>query len=150
VVLAVKKEEEEVEEQIQKQKLAVTEQDDLQERQGAGGLGVGEEEVLLVQSSQSSSDVWTLYLYEMKSPMTRQKYQRRFIKFLDFLGKVGNNDHNDDDLTLPQKSNALAQKAREDTTWAFECILNFIQYQIDRANKKEITGATVGNYVTSI
>jgi hypothetical protein len=42
VVLAVKKEEE-VEEQIQKQKLAITAQDDLQERQGAGGLGVGEE-----------------------------------------------------------------------------------------------------------
>jgi hypothetical protein len=72
--------------------------------------------------------------------MTRQKYQRRFIKFLDFL----------DDASLPQKSNTFAQKAREDTNWAFESILKLIQYQNDRVNKKEITGATIRNYVKSI
>jgi hypothetical protein len=32
--------------------------------------------------------------------MTRENYQRRFMKFLDFLEKVGNEDHNDG-LTLP-------------------------------------------------
>jgi hypothetical protein len=83
--------------------------------------------------------------------MTREKYQRRFIKFLDFLGKIDNDDHhNDYRLTLPQKSNTFAQKAREDTNWAFQCILKFIQYQNDRVNRKEIAGATVRNYVKSI
>jgi integrase len=71
------------------------------------------------------------------------------MKFLDFLEKVGNEDHNDG-LTLPQKSNIFAQKAREDTNWTFENILKFIQYQNDRANRKEIAGDTVKNYVKSI
>jgi hypothetical protein len=104
----------------------------------------GGEEVIATHSSKSS-DVWTLYLYAMKSPMTREKYQRRFIKFLDFLGLAY-----DDDAPLPQKSNFFAQKAREDTNWAFENILKFIQYQNDRVNRKEIAGATVRNYVKSI
>jgi hypothetical protein len=109
-----------------------------------GGQRGGGAEVIAINSSKSS-DVWTLYLYAMKSPMTREKYQRRFIKFLDFLGLAY-----DDDTPLPQKSNTFAQKAREDTNWAFENILKFIQYQNDRVNKKEIAGATVRNYVKSI
>jgi hypothetical protein len=56
----------------------------------------------------------------------------------------------DPSLTLLQKSNSFAQKVREDTNWAFENILKFIQHQIDRVNKKEIAGATVRNYVKSI
>jgi hypothetical protein len=140
---------EEIEEQdVQRPAAALEDPQLLQGEDRGRGLGG---EVIAIHSSKSP-DVWTLYQYAMKSPMTREKYQRRFIKFLDFLGKVGNDDdhYNDDGLTLPQKSNAFAQKAREDTTWAFQSILNFIQYQIDRASKKEITGATVRNYVKSI
>jgi len=31
-------------------------------------------------------DTWSLYLYSMKSPVTRQKYQKRLEKFFDFFG----------------------------------------------------------------
>ena len=34
-------------------------------------------------------DTWSLYLYAMKSPVTRQKYQKRLEKFFDFLGLEG-------------------------------------------------------------
>jgi hypothetical protein len=35
-----------------------------------------------------------------------------------------------------RKVTPLHKKAREDTDWAFENILKFIQYQNDRVNKK--------------
>ena len=34
-------------------------------------------------------DIWSLYLYALKSPVTRQKYQKRLEKFFDFLGIEG-------------------------------------------------------------
>jgi hypothetical protein len=33
---------------------------------------------------QSEVDPWALYLYAMKAPITRDKYQRRLAKFLEF------------------------------------------------------------------
>ncbi|MGN6614696.1 MAG: hypothetical protein ACTHKC_06610 [Candidatus Nitrosocosmicus sp.] len=34
-------------------------------------------------------DTWSLYLYALKSPVTRQKYQKKLEKFFDFLGIEG-------------------------------------------------------------
>jgi hypothetical protein len=31
-------------------------------------------------------DTWSVYLYELKSPMTRQKHHKRLEKFFDFIG----------------------------------------------------------------
>ncbi|MGB8033188.1 MAG: hypothetical protein WCF03_05135, partial [Nitrososphaeraceae archaeon] len=30
-------------------------------------------------------DLWSLYIFAVKSPITRQKYQKRLVKFLDFI-----------------------------------------------------------------
>ena len=38
-----------------------------------------------VEKLESESDHWTLYLYAMKSPVTRDKYQKRLGKFFDFI-----------------------------------------------------------------
>jgi hypothetical protein len=34
-------------------------------------------------------DLWSLYLYVLKPPVTREKYQKRLEKFFDFLGVEG-------------------------------------------------------------
>ena len=41
------------------------------------------------QQLESESDYWTLYLYAMKSPVTRDKYQKRLGKFFDFIKIYG-------------------------------------------------------------
>jgi hypothetical protein len=38
----------------------------------------------------------------------------------------------------------------EGNDWTFNSILKFMQFQLDRANKKETTGSTVRNYLKSI
>ncbi|MGA7900500.1 MAG: hypothetical protein WCA39_16745, partial [Nitrososphaeraceae archaeon] len=33
-----------------------------------------------------SLDPWSLYIYAMKAPMTRDRYKTRLAKFFDFIG----------------------------------------------------------------
>jgi hypothetical protein len=87
-------------------------------------------------------DPWSLYLYAMKSPVTRVKYQKRLSRFLEYIGITG--------TTTEEQARAFAQHGTKDTNWAFSSILKFIQYQLERVNSKEITAATLRNYVKSI
>ena len=52
--------------------------------------------------------------------------------------------------TLEGRARAFAKKGKEDSIWALNNILKFVQFQKDRVDKKEITGATLRNYVKSI
>ena len=37
-------------------------------------------------SSTMMMDPWSIFLYGMKAPMTREKYRGRLAKFFDFIG----------------------------------------------------------------
>jgi hypothetical protein len=78
----------------------------------------------------------------MKSPVTRDKYQKRLGKFFEFLRLEGD--------TIEQMSRVFVDLARKDSHWTFNSILRFVQFQNSRVTKKEISGATVRNYVKSI
>jgi hypothetical protein len=93
-------------------------------------------------SDLEESDPWSLYIYDMKAPMTRDRYQTRLAKFLSFIGIAGN--------TVQEQSRAFAKKGKDDSIWALNIVLKFVQFQKDHVNKKEISGATVRNYVKSI
>ena len=87
--------------------------------------------------------IWKLYLFALKSPLTREKYQGRIDKFFDFIGLKGN--------TTEEKSLKFVQKAKDEgNQWVFNNILNFMMHQLDRVNRKEIVGSTVQNYLKSI
>jgi hypothetical protein len=79
-------------------------------------------------------DPWTLYLYAMKSPATKEKYLMRLGKFLDFL-------HLQEEETLEDESRVFAEKGRNDNVWAFNSILKFIQLLKERVDRKEINWA---------
>jgi integrase len=88
-------------------------------------------------------NIWSLYLYAMKSPVTRQKYQKRLEKFFDFLELEGN--------TIEEKSTSFITLSKEkDNSWIFNKVLQFMQILLDRFNRKEITGSTIRNYQKSI
>jgi hypothetical protein len=58
-------------------------------------------------------------------------------------------------LTVEDKSKSFIKRIRaEENTnnnqWVFNSVLKFMQFHLDRVNRKEITGATVRNYVKSI
>lgn len=58
--------------------------------------------------SDVDSDVWRLFLYAMKSPVTRDKYQRRLSKFFEFAGVQG--------LSLESKALSFIHKSTIDST----------------------------------
>lgn len=76
--------------------------------------------------------------------MTRDRYKTRLAKFFGFI------EIDDGNISLEDKARMFAKKSKCDFNWVFANILKFIQYQEDRMDKKEITGATVRNYVKSI
>lgn len=87
-------------------------------------------------------DPWTLFTYAMKAPMTRDRYQTRVAKFFDFIGVQG--------ASTEEKARNFATRGKGDNSWAFDCVIRFAYFQKQRVDKKEITGATVRNYVKSI
>ena len=60
-----------------------------------------------VEQLESDLDHWRLYLYAMKSPVTRDKYQKRLGKFFDFLRLEGS--------TIEDKSKVFVEMARKDS-----------------------------------
>ena len=44
---------------------------------------------MVENKNNKEHDLWSLYLYALKSPVTREKYQKRLEKFFDFLGLEG-------------------------------------------------------------
>ena len=42
-----------------------------------------------VEQLESDLNPWTMYLYAMKSPVTRDKYQKRLGKFFEFIRLEG-------------------------------------------------------------
>jgi hypothetical protein len=61
-----------------------------------------------VEQIESDSNPWTLYLYAMKSPVTRDKYQKRLGKFFDFIKLEGS--------TTEEKSRVFVKIARKDNS----------------------------------
>jgi hypothetical protein len=93
------------------------------------------------QESNSQLDPWSLYLYAMKSPITKRKYQKRLSCFFEYIGLTG---------TIEEQARLFARKGSQDSNWAFNCILKFVKHQLERVNRKEIRPGTLRNYVKSI
>ena len=91
---------------------------------------------------ESELDPWTLLLNAMRAPMTKDRYQTRVAKFFEYAKIPGK--------TLEQRARTFAKKGKKDANWALSNILKFIYFQRERADKKEISGATVINYTKSI
>lgn len=56
------------------------------------------------QINNQELDSWSLYLYAMRSPVTREKYTKRLEKFFDFLGLEGK--------TIAEKSKKFVNLAK--------------------------------------
>ena len=83
-------------------------------------------------SSSLSSDPYSLFLYAMNSPVTRDRYSTRLNRFFSFIALEGRG--------IEERCRSFVERAKDDRDWVFRSIMNFIQVQKERAYKKEITG----------
>ncbi len=89
------------------------------------------------------SGAYSLFIYAVRSQITRDYYLRRLRIFFNHINlhPVG---------TMEERCNQFAAKGKKDPNWAFSCIVRFLQYQKERVEGEEITGATLRNFVKAI
>jgi hypothetical protein len=87
-------------------------------------------------------DPYTMFLHAMKSPVTKAKYSRRLELFFDFLKIPGE--------TIEEQCLTFINNGRSNVNWGFTNILKFVLFHKERIHKKEISGATLINYLKAI
>jgi hypothetical protein len=92
---------------------------------------------------QENMDPYTMFVYGIRSPYTKESYFRRLHTFFDAmdLGKG---------KTFEERCNSFAHKGRADSNWAFSNILRFLHHQKERVEKEEITAGTLRNYIKTL
>jgi integrase len=98
----------------------------------------------LNESSESTiEDPYSLFLFAMNAAQTREKYVTRLDRFFHFINLQGN--------TIEERCRSFAEIAKKDNNkWALNNVLWFLLIYKERVERKEISGATLRNYVKSI
>jgi mannosyltransferase OCH1-like enzyme len=78
------------------------------------------------------SNPYSVFVYAVRSPLTREYYLRRLRKFFDFMDI-------EQERTIEERCNIFAQRGKEDSSWAFNSIIKFLQFQKERVEGGEIT-----------
>jgi integrase len=81
------------------------------------------------------------FFFALKAPESKRQYPKRFEKFLDYLTLEG---------TLEDKALSFYKKAIENPQWLTNKLVEFAQYQKQRAQKGEISESTIPNYFKAI
>ena len=89
------------------------------------------------------SNPYSLFVYAVRSQVTRDYYLRRLRIFFNYIDLLPEG-------TIEQRCNLFAANGLKDPNWAFSCIVKFLQNQRERVEKEEITGATLRNFVKAI
>ena len=98
---------------------------------------------LVGEQNYDESNAYSLFLYAFRSQVTKDCYLRRMKIFFKYINLLPNS-------TLEENCNLFATKGLKDHKWAFNIIINFLQFQKDRVEKEEITAATLRNFVKTI
>ena len=95
-----------------------------------------------LEDPTSTTDPYSMFLFAMRSPKTREKCTGRLRMFFDFIGIPGE--------SMVERSKVFRDGAKNNANnsngWTFSCIIRYIQHQKERAERKEITARTVKNY----
>jgi hypothetical protein len=92
---------------------------------------------------EEDTDPYSMFVYAIRSPYTKESYFRRLRRFFESTNLAKG-------LTFEERCNIFAYKGRKDSKWAFNNILRFLQTQKQRVERKEITAGTLRNYVKTI
>jgi len=91
----------------------------------------------------SLTDAYSLFVYAIRTQITRDYYLRRLRTFFDFIKLLPN-------AKIQNRCNHFAAVAIKDNDWTFGKIISFLQFQKERVERKEITAATLYNFVKAL
>jgi hypothetical protein len=93
-------------------------------------------------SSSMMMDPWSIFLYGMTAPMTREKYRGRLAKFFDFIGLTKD--------TMKESTKTFTKRGKRQPDWVFVSVLRFGHAQKERVDNLEISPATLRNYIKAV
>ena len=76
----------------------------------------------IIEQTHEESNAYSLFVYAIRSQVTRDYYLRRLKIFFNHINL-------EPDKIMEQRCNYFADKATNDPTWAFNCIVRFLQFQ---------------------
>jgi integrase len=91
--------------------------------------------------TEFDSDPYSLFIFAINSPSTKEKCVPRLNKFFEFIDLNG---------TMQEKSLIFVKNANEQPSWALGAVIKFLQMDKARVESKEITAATLLNSVKVI
>lgn len=91
---------------------------------------------------QLDSSPYLIFIFAIRSPITREKYLQRIGYFFDYIGI--------EQGTIEERCNIFGEKAKSNNNWVANNILKYLQIHKDRVERKEITGSTLRNYIKPI
>ncbi len=103
-----------------------------------------QEQKVIGECLNVDSDPYDIFIFAINAQVTKQKYTYRLMKFFDFIELEGE--------TIRQRCRNAVKMDRNSNNgkWLLNNILKFLQAQKGRVERKEITGATVRNFVKAI
>lgn len=82
------------------------------------------------EQSNEKADSYSLFLYAVRSPLTRDYYLRCLRIFINHINLLPN-------VTIEERCNLFAASGIKDPSWAFHCIIKFLQSQRERVEKED-------------
>jgi hypothetical protein len=87
------------------------------------------------RKEDQTEDPYSLFLFAMRSPKTREKCIGRFRMFFDFI--------NISEGPMENRCLVFYERATEDPRWAYRSIIRYLQTQKERCERKEITAGSL-------
>jgi hypothetical protein len=78
---------------------------------------------------QENISPYTLFVYGITSPYTKESYFRRLRTFFDAINLA-------EGTTFEERCNSFVHKVRSDCNWAFSNIIRFLYYQKERVERR--------------
>jgi hypothetical protein len=78
----------------------------------------------------------------MKAPLTREKYGWRLAKFFDFIDLT--------EGTTEKRAKTFTERGKRQQDWVFTRVLRFAQTQKKRVATRQISPATLRNYIKAV
>jgi integrase len=91
--------------------------------------------------TEIESDPYSLFIFGINSPLTKEKYVPRLNNFFEFINLKG---------TIQEKCMSFVKSGTDNPSWAVSSVIKYLQMIKERIEKKEITAATALNYVKTI
>lgn len=95
------------------------------------------------QKQEQDFDAYSLFVFNIRSASTRDYYLRRLKGFFNYNDLLLDED-------IIERCNYFAKRGKEDSDWAFNNIVRFLQFQRRRVEQEEIAGSTLKNFLKAI